>query len=80
VLRDTSSIRAIPQTLLPCLLKTRISTVSSTTNMRPSAAEYPTPGWVNFQSAILGQFCIGGNTMLNAIAQASLKTEEEPPK
>ncbi len=20
------------------------------------------PGWVNFQSATLGQFCIGGNT------------------
>jgi hypothetical protein len=24
--------------------------------------EYPTSGWVNFQSATLGQFCIGGNT------------------
>src|SRR5450755_1165229 len=37
--------------LLPCLFKTRISTVSSATNMRPSAAEYPTPAWVSFQSA-----------------------------
>ena len=37
--------------LLPCLLKTRISTASSATSMRPSAAEYPTPGWVSFQSA-----------------------------
>ena len=24
--------------------------------------EYPTSGWVNFQSATLGQFCIGGYT------------------
>jgi hypothetical protein len=24
--------------------------------------EYPTSGWVNFQSATLGQFCIGGNS------------------
>ena len=37
--------------LFPCRLKTRISTASSATNMRPSAAEYPTPGWVSFQSA-----------------------------
>ncbi|MGA7617857.1 hypothetical protein, partial [Candidatus Binatus sp.] len=43
-------------------LKTRISTASSATNMRASALEYPTPGWINFQSATLGQFCIGGNT------------------
>src|SRR5580704_15190844 len=35
--------------LLPCLLKTRISTASSATNMRSSAAEYPTPGWVSFR-------------------------------
>jgi len=28
--------------------------------MRSSAAEYPTPGWVSFQSATLGQFCTGG--------------------
>src|SRR5258708_38581736 len=50
--------------LLPCRFKTRISTASSATSMRPSAWEYPTPGWVNFQSATLGQFCIGGNNVL----------------
>lgn len=48
--------------LFPCRLKTQISTASSATNMRPSAWEYPTPGWVNFQLATPGQFCIGGNT------------------
>jgi len=51
-------------TLLPCRLRTRISTASSATSMRPYAAEYPTPGWVIFQSATLGQFCIGGNKRL----------------
>jgi len=30
--------------LLPCRLRTRISTASSATNMRPSAAEYPRRG------------------------------------
>src|SRR5262249_27602832 len=50
----TSSIRAISRMLLPCRLKTRISTASSATSMRPSASEYPTLGWVNFQSAIPG--------------------------
>ena len=29
--------------------------------MRPSAWEYPTSGWVIFQSATLGQFCTGTN-------------------
>jgi hypothetical protein len=33
----------------------------STTSMRSSVVEYPTPGWVNFQSATLGQFSTGGN-------------------
>ena len=47
--------------LLPCRLKIRISTASSATSMRPSTAEYPTLGWVMFQSATLGQFRIGGN-------------------
>jgi len=47
--------------LLPCGLKTRISTASSATNMRLSAWESLTSGWVSFQSATLGQFCIGGN-------------------
>src|SRR5208337_4511819 len=50
--------------LLPCRLKTRISTASSATSIRSSASEYPTLGWVNFQSAILGQFCIGGNIFI----------------
>jgi hypothetical protein len=61
VLRDTSSIRAISRMLLPCRLKTRISTASSVTNMWASASEYPTSGWVIFQSATLGQFYIGTN-------------------
>jgi hypothetical protein len=52
--------------LLPCRLKTRISTASSATNMRPSAWEYPTSRWVNFQSATLGQFSIGGNMVTAA--------------
>src|SRR5579875_4229943 len=51
--------------LLPCRLKTRISTASSATSMRPSRSEYPTPGWVSFQSATLGQFCIGTNKLLS---------------
>jgi hypothetical protein len=35
--------------------------------MRPSAtAEYPTPGWVSFQSATQGQLCIGGYNGLEA--------------
>src|SRR5579863_4520883 len=55
--------------LLPCRLKTRISTASSATNMRPSAAEYPTSGWVNFQSATLGQFCIGTNSVALIVVQ-----------
>jgi len=38
--------------------------------MRASASEYPTPGWINFQSATLGQFCIGGNRR-KSIAYAS---------
>jgi len=33
--------------------------------MRPSTWEYPTPWWVSFQSATLGQFCIGGNTVVH---------------
>src|SRR5579875_1102023 len=56
--------------LLPCRLKTRISTASSATSMRPSRSEYPTPGWVSFQSATLGQFCIGTNTEITYIAIA----------
>jgi hypothetical protein len=49
--------------LLPCRLKTRISTVSTVTNVRLSVAEYPAPGWVNFQSATLAQFCPGDYTL-----------------
>jgi hypothetical protein len=41
-----SNIRAISRMLLPCRLKTRISTASSATNMRSSAMEYPTSGIV----------------------------------
>ena len=51
MLRDTFSIRAMSRMLLPCLLKTRISTAPSATSMRTSIAEYPTPAWVSFQSA-----------------------------
>jgi hypothetical protein len=32
------------------------------------------PGWVNFQSATLGQFCIGGNIALIRLPRA-LETE-----
>ena len=55
--------------LLPCRLKTQISTASSATNMRPSALEYPTSGWVIFQSAALGQFCTGTNYVKTLSAQ-----------
>ncbi len=57
--------------LFPCRLKTRISTASSATNMRPSAAEYLTSGWVSFQSATLGQICTGDYT-------ATLKVTQSP--
>src|SRR5215467_10299482 len=48
--------------LLPCRLKTRISTASSATNMRPSRRKYPMPGWVIFQPATPGQFPTGGDS------------------
>src|ERR1700722_18573922 len=68
VLRDTSSVRAISRMLLPCLLKTRISTASSATSMRPSTAEYPTPGWVSFQSATRISFASATTTEAAASA------------
>src|SRR6516164_4450224 len=44
-------MRAISRMLLPCRLKTRISTASSTTNMALPPWGYSMSGWVNFQSA-----------------------------
>src|SRR5580698_5111805 len=41
--------------LLPCRLKTRISTASSATNMRSSAMEYPTSGIVWSAPAVVGK-------------------------
>jgi hypothetical protein len=63
-------------------IDTRISTASSATNMRSSALEYPTSGWVNFQSATLGQFCIGGYsvTQLTAIERISPSQAGLPPR
>jgi len=46
------------------LLKTRISTASSATNMRSSAVEYPTPGWVSFQSATRVSFALAATAVL----------------
>jgi hypothetical protein len=40
--------------------------------MRPSRSEYPTPGWVSFQSATLGQFCIGTNNRIDLSSGAKL--------
>src|SRR5262249_52471046 len=53
-----SSSRAISRTLFPCRLRTRISTASSATSMRPSHPEYPTPGWVSFQLATRVSFAL----------------------
>jgi Mg/Co/Ni transporter MgtE len=61
--------------LLPCLLKTRISTASSATSIRSSVAEYPTPAWVSFQSATLGQFRIGGH-IIRTMALAELRLSD----
>ena len=73
--------------LLPCLLKTRISTASSATNMRPSAAEYPTLGWVSFQSATRVSFAPAATILQRDYYQAyklfeglpDYERQEEPP-
>jgi hypothetical protein len=45
--------------MLSLRVKNRISTASSTTDMRPSLAEYHTPVWLEHSIGDLDQFCTG---------------------
>src|SRR6516225_9263072 len=65
-------MRAISRMLLPCRLKTRISTASSTTNMALPPWGYSTSGWVNFQSATWVSFAPAATSSPIAAASVSV--------
>src|SRR5262249_6849259 len=56
--------------LFPCRLRTRISTASSATSMRPSHQEYPMPGWVGFQLATRVSFALAVTRVTNDAVSA----------
>src|SRR5690242_12901988 len=63
--------------LLPCRLRTRVSTACSATSMRPSEQEYLTPGWIRFTLTTLGQNYIDAHT---GLVRAGVTTRGALPK